>query len=75
MAKREKELGNEFFNSKDYEEALRHYNTSISIHSTLEAKNNRAMSCKLIYKYLKFNLNISHVSYCIYFYNFSATVI
>lgn len=43
---REKELGNEFFKSSDYEEALCHYNTSISIYSTPEARNNRAMSCK-----------------------------
>ncbi|VVC28477.1 RNA-polymerase II-associated protein 3-like, C-terminal domain,Tetratricopeptide repeat,Tetratricopeptide [Cinara cedri] len=44
LAKREKELGNECFKSNDYEEALRHYNTSIEIHPTPEAKNNRAMS-------------------------------
>lgn len=43
---REKELGNECFKSDDYEEALRHYNTSISIYSTPEACNNRAMACK-----------------------------
>jgi len=46
LALRERELGNEFFKSNDFEEALRHYNTSISIHSSPEAKNNRAMSCK-----------------------------
>lgn len=46
LAKRERELGNECFNSNDYEEALLHYNTSIDIHPTPEAKNNRAMSCK-----------------------------
>lgn len=46
MAIREKELGNECFKSNDYEEALGHYNSSIKIHSTLEAKNNRAMACK-----------------------------
>lgn len=43
---REKELGNECFKSNDYEEAICHYNTSIEIHSTPEARNNRAMSCK-----------------------------
>lgn len=46
MAMREKELGNECFNSTDYEEAICHYNTSISIYPTPEARNNRAMSCK-----------------------------
>lgn len=45
---REKELGNECFKSNDYEEAICHYNTSISIHSTPEARNNRAMSCKYL---------------------------
>ncbi|XP_001946926.1 uncharacterized protein LOC100166175 isoform X1 [Acyrthosiphon pisum] len=44
LAMREKELGNECFKSNDYEEAICHYNTSISIHSTPEARNNRAMS-------------------------------
>lgn len=43
---REKILGNEYFNSNDYEEAICHYNTSIDIYSTPEARNNRAMSCK-----------------------------
>lgn len=46
MALREKEIGNEYFKSKDYEEALFHYNISINIHSSPEAKNNRAMSCE-----------------------------
>lgn len=43
---REKELGNEYFKSNDYNEALCHYNNSISIYSSLEARNNRAMACK-----------------------------
>lgn len=51
LALREKELGNEFFKSRDFEEALRHYNTSISIHSSLEAKNNRAMAFIKLRKY------------------------
>ncbi|XP_050433292.1 RNA polymerase II-associated protein 3-like [Adelges cooleyi] len=44
QALREKELGNEFFNANDYNEALRYYNTSINIYPTPEARNNRAMS-------------------------------
>jgi len=52
---REKELGNECFKSNDFDEAICHYNTSISIHSTPEARNNRAMSCKhLIFKIFYF---------------------
>uniref|UniRef100_A0A2S2Q9I5 Sperm-associated antigen 1 n=1 Tax=Sipha flava TaxID=143950 RepID=A0A2S2Q9I5_9HEMI len=51
VAIREKELGNECFKSNDYEGALLHYNTSISIYSTLEAKNNRAMSYLKLKKY------------------------
>lgn len=43
---REKELGNECYKSNDYDEAIRHYNTSILIYSSLEARNNRAMACK-----------------------------
>uniref|UniRef100_A0A2H8TY47 Sperm-associated antigen 1 n=1 Tax=Melanaphis sacchari TaxID=742174 RepID=A0A2H8TY47_9HEMI len=53
LAMREKELGNECFKSNDYEEAICHYNTSISIHSTPEARNNRAMSFIKLKKYEK----------------------
>lgn len=55
LAMREKELGNECFKSNDYVEALRHYNTSVGIHSSPEARNNRAMSRKhnIIYKSIK----------------------
>lgn len=52
LAKREKELGNECYKSDDFEEALRHYNTSIEIYPTIEAKNNRAMSCKHNYHFI-----------------------
>lgn len=59
MALRAKLLGNECFQSHDFTEALGHYNASISIHPTLEAKNNRAMTRKHNYiKYLYSTKNI-----------------
>lgn len=51
-------LGNECFNSNDYEDAICYYNTSIKIHPTLEARNNRAMSCKY---YILSSLNINSI--------------
>ncbi|XP_022165277.1 uncharacterized protein LOC111030193 isoform X2 [Myzus persicae] len=53
LAMQEKEVGNECFKSNDYNEAICHYSTSISIHSTPEARNNRAMSFMKLKNYGK----------------------
>ncbi|KAM9198636.1 sperm-associated antigen 1 [Dugong dugon] len=44
LATREKEKGNEAFNSRDYEEAVKYYTRSISVLPTVAAYNNRAQA-------------------------------
>lgn len=44
LATREKEKGNEAFNSGDYEEAVMYYTRSISVLPTVAAYNNRAQA-------------------------------
>lgn len=39
-------LGNDFYNAKDYEEALRYYTNSITFYPNLDAYNNRALTSK-----------------------------
>ncbi|XP_054003896.1 sperm-associated antigen 1 [Hylaeus anthracinus] len=53
MAEQEREKGNEAFRSRDYEEALEHYNTSIKIDSNITAYNNRAITYIKLQQYKK----------------------
>jgi hypothetical protein len=46
MATQEKDRGNEYFRSGDYEFAVEHYTSSILLCPTPAAYNNRAMACK-----------------------------
>lgn len=41
-----KNLGNDFFNEQDYEEALRYYENSITFYPTLDVYNNQALTSK-----------------------------
>lgn len=46
-AEQEREKGNDAFKAGDYEEALHLYTTSLMIDSSINAYNNRAMTCEL----------------------------
>jgi tetratricopeptide (TPR) repeat protein len=47
MATQEKDRGNEYYRSGDYELAVNHYTTSILLFPTPAAYNNRAIACEL----------------------------
>ncbi|XP_021942394.1 RNA polymerase II-associated protein 3 isoform X2 [Zootermopsis nevadensis] len=51
MATQEKDRGNEYYRSGDYELAVKHYTSSLSLCCTPAAYNNRAMAYLKLYKY------------------------
>jgi hypothetical protein len=46
MATQEKDRGNEYYHSGDYDLAVKHYTSSILLCPTPAAYNNRAMACE-----------------------------
>jgi hypothetical protein len=46
MATKEKDRGNEYYRSGDYDLAVKHYTSSVILCPTPTAYNNRAMACE-----------------------------
>ena len=55
FANQEKEAGNEYYKTNEYDKAIKYYTRSITIHATAAGYNNRAAACTLfkqVFRYL-----------------------